>query len=268
MSFIHAEKMHNELAEQGIFGGDCIATSLDSFLVNRDLPDGFYYELVAARESQDEDNFERLIRQQVAKNFRNNHQAFTSLFELSVYCAPDGNPLEWDSPSDRYEVVPIELVPLIKDLPNKEWGRVYGITFDDETETERRKRADSACEDAYERLGMFVVARNMILDGVSLMPMGLQGDAHVFAVTQNGLDDIHVVDTIVDPEDETNGYNRLVRSPHLPLEWLCNIEGFFEESPNVLNMFGDPHVRITDTNIPIIGQNNWKYAVYPVPPQK
>lgn len=225
MSFEHAEKMHNELAEQGIPGGDCFATSLDSMLQNKDLPDSFYYDIVAARRDKDEDRYDDLVRQQIVRNFRNDHPTFDTVMNLSVCCAPDGNPLLWGEPTDRYEAVPAELRDLIDTLPRKEWERVYGIERD-ETEAERLERAQDARDDAYERLGMFVIARNLILDGASLMPMSMESETatHVFAVTHNGLDDIHVINEIWTPESDPESWKPIARSPHLPLTWLCEVD--------------------------------------------
>lgn len=269
MSFSHAVKMHDELTEQNIIG-DCYATSLDSILQDKDLSAGFYYDIVAAQGSQNPKKFEELVRKQVAKHFREDHFTFDIIGHLSAYFAPDGNPLNWDEPSDAYEVVPPDLAPWIRRQAESEWERVYDFRIGEETEAERLERARSAQIDLYERFGIFVVTRNMILDGVSPMPISLQsreGDSHVFAVTHNGLDDIHVVDTAV-PEDTTEEIPRpLLRSPHLDLEWLCSLDGSLEELPEQLDIFGNPYSRITDSNIPI-EKDYWKYAVYPVPPSK
>lgn len=271
MSFAHAEKMHSELGDQGIIGGDCFATSLDSILQGTDLPDAFYYDIVDAQRTQDEDKFEGLIRQMVAKYFREDNRAFNTISQLSVYCAPDGNPLQWGAPTDPYEVVPEELMPWMSDLADKEWERVYGIQFEDEAERDRTQRAESAREDTYERLGMFVVARNMILDGVSLLPVhtqNMEGDTHVFAVSHNGMDDIHVTDTVLSIDADIDSYRPLERSQHLDLAWLCGLVEHVEERPGLLNTVGEPYTRITDSNIPVQDAGKWKYAFYPIPPQK
>lgn len=270
MSFQHADKMHNELGEQGISAGDCFATSLDSILPpDKDLPDGFYYDLVAARNVGDVVRYEGLIKQQIIRNFRADHPVFHTVVDLGVYCAPDGDPLQWGEPTDKYEVVPEEFRQLISDFPGQEWERVYGIR-DYEPEAERHERADSALEDAFEKLGMFIVARNMILDGVSLMPLAMQSETetHVFAVTHNGLDDIHIVDTTFTPDGDDDSFRPLVRSSHLSLPWLCELEGDIEELPESVNEHGYSFPRITNSNIPIASGSKWKYAVHPFPPSK
>lgn len=230
------------------------------------MSDGFYYDLVAARTALDEDKSEKLIREQVAKHFRSDHYTFDIINRLSVYFAPDGNPLEWGEPSDPYEVVPEFILPKLRQYPQSEWERVYGYRIEDETEEERLERAESAKNDADERFGTFVITRNMILDGVSLMPVSMQDsvNSHVFAVEHTGLDDIHVVDVALTGDNPFETAQPLVRSPRLDLSWLCHID---DQDIDHLNMFGDPYSGITDSNIPI-EEGYWKYAAYTIPPQK
>lgn len=202
------------------------------------------------------------IKREAERVFRSDHPRFE--YVGWQYEVPNGDPSQW-TPEDQYE----EFNPTAAELRGMKRyyenvrQQVYDINAG-EAESVRRERAESAFIDAQDKVGVFVVARNILLDGCNLISVqsGMTGANHAFGVSRGKSGDMKSLRTIGTSED-AEGIQHLVQSPACSLKALCGIEPREPEC----DVYGNFYPNFTDSNV-LCREGEWHYVFYALPPEK
>ena len=142
---------------------------------------------------------------------------------------------------------------------------MYSFRIDGESEESRLGRANSAFEDAQSRIGAFIVAKNVLLDGANLIPIHnqtLDGSTHAVGIARGlgaSIEELHSIGVSTD----VTGREHLVKSPATTLMALCGITLRKPEDDS----YGNCYPMITDNTVQV-GPDKWGYAFFTFPPEK